>query len=71
MSGPAIALVAIGGTLYTVIGLYMAYGLAALFAMGDEIRWWQVLLCLLAIPLWAPGLILFWMVQLFLLPLGG
>jgi hypothetical protein len=74
VSGPAIALVAIGGTVYTVIGIYMAIGLAMLFTMGSmfgKVSWWQAALCLLTVPLWAPGLILYWVILFFALPFGG
>lgn len=74
MSGPAIALVAIGGTLYTMIGVCVAYGMACMVMLGtmfDNLKWYQVLGCLALIPLWAPALILYFITRILLLPIGG
>jgi hypothetical protein len=45
-----------------------------LFTMGSmfgKVSWWQAALCLLTVPLWAPGLILYWVILFFALPFGG
>lgn len=75
MSAPGIALIAIGSTVYVIIGLYMALALGMLFALGGAPDRWrftittaQVLLCIAVIFLWAPGFILMSLIALFLAP---